>query len=294
LIQYQKKVREQYEENPYPRWRYTRKYLPFNFCYRLNNQIKPNQINQNNKFNNPNILIAGCGTGSHPISTTRYKNANILGVDLSLASLAYAKRKTEELNHNNVDYLHADILQLKKLNRKFDVIESSGVLHHMKDPIAGLKVLLDILEPHGFLRLGLYSEIARQSVVRAREFIKKMNLDNTGEDIKKFRQLIIDEKKDQMLHMLTNSDDFYSTSAIRDLLFHIQEHRFTIPEISKILKDLNLEFLGFDTPKPSIKTEYLKVFPDDKKNISLDNWHQFETDNPDTFVAMYQFWVKKI
>ena len=101
------------------------------------------------------MLVAGCGTGSHPISTTRYKNANILAVDLSLSSLAYAKRKTEELNYKNIEYLHADILQLKKLNRKFDIIESSGTLHHMKDPMAGLKVLLDILEPHGFLEIRI-------------------------------------------------------------------------------------------------------------------------------------------
>ena len=83
-------------------------------------------------------------------------------------------------------------------------------------------------------------------------------------------------------------------SAVRDLLFHVQEHRFTIPEISKILNNLKLEFLGFDIPNPSIKNKYSEIFPDDKKNISLDNWHQFETANPKTFGAMYQFWVKKI
>ena len=288
-----KEVQEQYEENPYPRWKYTKRYLPKNFCERLNSQIKPNQINHNDRFNNPNVLVAGCGTGSHPISAARYKNANILGVDLSLASLAYAKRKTEELNYKNISYLHADILQLKKLNQKFDIIESSGVLHHMKDPVAGLKVLLDILEPHGFLRLGLYSEFARQNVVKARALIKDKNFKNTNEDIKKFRQLIIDDKEDHELRKLINSDDFYSTSAIRDLLFHIQEHRFTIPEISIILKDFNLEFLGFDMPNPSVKEEYSKIFPDDKKNISLDNWNQFEINNPETFATMYQFWVRK-
>ncbi len=65
---------------------------------------------------------------------------------------------------------------MKNLNRKFDVIECSGVLHHMKEPLEGLKVLLELLEPHGFLKLGLYSEISRQHIVRIREFIKKKNL----------------------------------------------------------------------------------------------------------------------
>jgi ubiquinone/menaquinone biosynthesis C-methylase UbiE len=171
-----KKVREQYEEHPYPRWRYTNKNLPSNFLFKLNNEIKPNKIEYSNKFVNPNVLIAGCGTGKHITIAERYLNANILGVDLSLASLAYAKRKTEELGFKNIEFLHADILQLKNLNRKFDVIECVGTLHHMKDPLTGLKVLLDLLEPHGFLKLGLYSEIARQHIVKAREFIKKKKI----------------------------------------------------------------------------------------------------------------------
>ena len=287
-----KKVREQYEEHPYPRWRYTYKNLPSNFLFQLNNEIKPNKIEYSNKFVNPNVLIAGCGTGKHIAIAEKYLNANILGVDLSLASLAYAKRKTEELGFKNIEFLHADILQLKNLNRKFDVIECVGTLHHMKDPLTGLKVLLDLLEPHGFLKLGLYSEISRQHIVKAREFIKKKKFKNTIEDIRNCRESIVNEKEDPLLQKVFHNNDFYSTSSVRDLMFHVNEHRFTIPEISKMLKNLNLEFLGF--MNPFIKTKFSKFFPNDKKNISLDNWNQFEISNPDTFSNMYQFWVRKI
>jgi len=287
-----KKVREQYEEHPYPRWRYTNKNLPSNFLFKLNNEIKPNKIEYSNKFVNPNVLIAGCGTGKHITIAERYLNANILGVDLSLASLAYAKRKTEELGFKNIEFLHADILQLKNLNRKFDVIECVGTLHHMKDPLTGLKVLLDLLEPHGFLKLGLYSEIARQHIVKAREFIKKKKFKNTIKDIRNCRESIFNEKKDPLLQKIFHSNDFYSTSSVRDLMFHVKEHRFTIPEISKMLKKLNLEFLGF--LNLLIKIKFSKFFPNDKKNISLDNWNQFEISNPDTFSNMYQFWVRKL
>ena len=289
-----KKVQAQYEENPYPRWRCTNKILSKDLIVSLNTQIKPNKIDYINKFNNPNILIAGCGTGKHSISTSGYKNSNILAVDLSLTSLAYAKRKTEELNIKNIEYMQADILQLKKLNKKFDIIESAGTLHHMKDPVKGLNVLVDILEPHGFLKLGLYSESARRYIVKIREFIKKKNYKNTNKDIKICRQDIINKKVNPINQKVIRLPDFYSTSNVRDLLFHVQEHRFTIPQICKILKDLNLEFLGFLFVDPLIKKEFSKSFPDDKKNISLDNWHQFEVNNPDTFASMYQFWVRKI
>jgi len=286
-------ARDQYEENPYPRWRYTNILIPNNFFKWINAEILPNIIEYNNDFDKPNILIAGCGTGSHSISAMRYKNAKILGVDLSLASLAYAKRKTEELNIKNIEYLQADILQLKKLDKKFDIIESSGVLHHMKDPIAGLKVLLDLLEPNGFLKLGLYSKIGRRHIVEAREVFNKKNVKNINKDFKIFRQEIINEKKDLEYRKLVLNEDFYSLSGLKDLLFHVQEYCFTIPEISKMLNNLNLKFIGFYVSDNFIKNKYSKLYPDDEKNISLNNWHQFEINNPDTFASMYQLWVQK-
>ena len=68
-----------------------------------------------------------------------------------------------------------------------------------------------------------------------------------------------------LLTTRTDSSDFYSVSSIRDLIFHVQEHRFTLLQISKILKDLNLEFLGFIYPNPFMKEKFSKLFPSDKK-----------------------------
>ena len=248
-------------------------------------------LSKNDFFVNPDVLIAGCGTGQHIVSIERYLNANILGVDLSIKSLAYAKRKTLELNIKNIEFLHADILQLKNLNRKFDVIECIGTLHHMKDPLKGLKVLLDLLKPHGFLKLGLYSKIARRNVVEVRKFIKRKKIKKTIEDIRNFRESINNEE-DQSLQKIFSIKDFYSTSMARDLMFHVQEHCFTLTEISKIIKNLNLEFLGFINP--SIKDKFSTLFHNDKKNISLDNWNKFEMGNKDSFSNMYQFWMRKM
>ena len=288
-----KKVKEQYETNPYPRWRFANQAITSNFLFYLNNDIKPNNVEFNNKFLNPNVLIAGCGTGQQLINAIGYHNSNIFAVDLSLASLAYAKRKIEETSYKNIEFMQGDILDLNSLNRKFDVIECVGVLHHMKNPLEGLKVLLDLLAPHGFLKLGLYSDIARQHIVKIREFIKKKKFKNTSEDIRNCRDQITKQNEDPLLHKVINNFDFYSTSGTRDLIFHVQEHRFTIPEISQILKNFNLEFLGF-TLRPIVKEKYFQFFPDDKSNLSLENWSRFEVDNPEIFKGMYQFWVKKI
>ena len=286
-----KKVRDQYEENPYPRWRYTYDKLPSHFLNRLGNQIKPNKIKIQNKFDNPSVLVAGCGTGHHTCIAKDYSNSNVLGIDLSLSSLAYAKRKTDELGFDNIKYLNADILELNKLNRKFDIIECVGVLHHMKEPLKGLEILLDLLAPYGVLKLGLYSEKARRHIVEVREFIKKNKFRNIIEDIRACREAIINEKKIKILKKIINRSDFYSTSSARDLMFHVQEHCFTLPQISKIISDFNLEFLGFTDE--AIKNRYSKLFPDDRKNILLENWDNFEKSEPDTFISMYNFWIRK-
>lgn len=284
------KVRDQYEKNPYPRWRFTYPNLPTHFLNIFTKQIKPNEIIIDNKFDNPNVLIAGCGTGKHICIAANYLNANILGIDLSIASLAFAKRKVEELGLKNIEFLQADILQLNNLNKKFDVIECVGVLHHMKDHVKGLKILLDLLEPHGLLLIGLYSEKARQDIIKAKEFAKKNKFENSITGIRSFREAIFKEKMDLLLQRVSKGKDFYSTSSVKDLIFHVQERCFTLPQIFKILENLNLEFLGFYDSK--VKNKYSKLFSNDKKNTSLNNWNQFEINNPDTFLGMYQFWVR--
>lgn len=286
-----KKVKDQYEENPYPRWRYTNITPKNDFLSILNNAIRPNKINTNNQNIAENVLIAGCGTGQQLVSKTSYANSNIVAIDLSLSSLAFAKRKMQELNQKNIEFLQGDILSLNSLNKKFNVIECVGVLHHLKDPDEGLRILLNILEPKGYLKLGLYSEYARKHIIELKKFVQKHKFESNIRDIRNFRELAKNNNNDNSFKKINFNFDFYSTSSLRDLIFHVQEHRYTIPKIQDLLKKFDLEFLGFTNS--SIKKEYSKIYPEDLKNTSLENWNNFEINNQDIFIEMYQFWVKK-
>ena len=288
-----KKVKSQYEENPYPRWLYSN---PFNrkklsIAQAINNEIEPNYISQNVDNNQLKVLIAGCGTGQQILQAQRYKNADIKSIDLSLSSLSYAKRKINELEINNVELIQMDILEINLLEERFDIIECSGVLHHMEDPLQGLKALLSVLKENGFLKLGLYSEAARKNIVEARKYISRNNLQSNEDNIREFRETIFSEKIPKINSLVQNSD-FYTLSSCRDLCFHTQEHRFTIHELEKTLQSNGLEFLGFLIEKP-IKSLYKKYFPQDHKQINLQNWAKFEEKHPNTFTNMYQFWVSK-
>lgn len=127
-----KQVMEQYEENPYPRW-------TLNPHAVLAGEMKRHAVAADDASRpRQEILIAGCGTGQHAFDVALDSpNALILAIDISRASLAYARRKTREEGLGNIEYVQADILKLAGIGRSFDRIESVGVLHHLADPKAG-------------------------------------------------------------------------------------------------------------------------------------------------------------
>jgi hypothetical protein len=166
------------------------------------------------------------------------------------------------------------------------------VLHHLEDPVAGWRILCSLLRPGGLMRIGLYSEQARRHVVRAREFIAVGGYPPTPEGIRACRAAILARPDDALLARVVRGEDFYSLSACRDLIFHVQEQRFSLPQIAGLLADLDFEFIGFEWPDTHAAARYRIRFPEDRALTNLDHWHQFETDRPDTFALMYQFWVR--
>ncbi len=239
----------------------------------------------------PEILIAGCGTGQHAITTaSKYKKSKILALDLSVKSLSYAKRKANELKINNIDFIQGDILDLESIDRKFDIIESVGVLHHMDNPFKGWKILTSCLNNDSLMLIGLYSENARKHITQIRNKINNLKLKTNYKNIIKFRKDIIENNNDQW-NYIKSSPDFYTVSGVRDLLFHVQEHQFTISKIKKYLDKLGLIFLGFED---QLVKENFKINYNDKNDLfNLNKWEEYEKSNPRIFAGMYQFWCKK-
>ena len=287
-------VRGQYEQNPYPRWVRLPKHeqAPY-FNGELRRALPFGPFTPMPDDGAPEALIAGCGTGSHSISTARrFRGIRVLAIDLSLSSISYAKRKTQEQGISNIEYAQADILELGGIARTFDIIESVGVLHHLADPFAGWRTLLSLLRPGGFMYLGFYSELARRHVVKAREIIAARGYSSTPDDIRRFRQDLSVRDLGVEVQSLSQVPDFYSTSDCRDLLFHVQEHRLTLSQIESFLANFGLHFIGFELDR-SVLNRYRVRFAEDRTGTNLRNWASFEVDNPDTFTGMYQFWIQK-
>jgi len=287
-------VRQQYEENPYPRWASLAAppspLLEFDDYVRV--LFPTASFRPTGRPDTLDILVAGCGTGRHVLELAQsYRGARVLGVDLSLASLASAKRRIPARLSGAVEFAQADILALGSIERRFDLINVGGVLHHMPDPMAGWRELIKLMKPNGLMQVGLYSAYARRDVVAARKMIAGRGYRPTPDDIRRCRQDLLNgpDKLD-----IAKFTDFFTVSACRDLLFHVHELQMTIPQIKAFLAENDLKFLGFDFGAPEGQEHYRKLFARSGWSIGdLDRWDAFEQANPAAFAGMYIFWIQK-
>ncbi len=287
-------VQEQYEENPFPRWvelppsrpmPAIDEWMPQHFPYGNFRKI--------GKGTDLDILIAGCGTGHHSLLFAQaFPNARILAVDLSMSSLCYAKNKTRELGVGNIEYAQADILELGGLDKRFDVISSSGVLHHLSDPERGWRTLLGLLQPDGCMQVGVYSEHAHRNIIVVQRWLSERGFTPSLESIRSGRQeLIAAAATDASLASVLTFTDFYTTSEFRDLFRPTQMLRYTIPKLQTFLNANNLNFLGFIL-RNEIRHQFWARFSG-QAEADLQLWDMFERENPDTFKEMYEFWIQK-
>ncbi len=291
-------VAAMYETNPYPRWTHLPRRPKVDVRAALMRDFPHARAVA---FEGPlAVLMPGAGTGQHPLSVASwYDKAEVTAVDLSRPSLAYGKRMAARYGIDNIEFMRGDILDLPKLGRRFDHVECVGVLHHMADPKAGLQAISSVLRPGAFVRLGLYGEGARRIVVKARQEIAAAKLPATLEGLREFRRRVMGGSL-RRLAKLTEWEDFWSASLLRDLCFHVQEHRFTMPLLRRFLEGSGLTLLGFEFNAGASQRAtdagplafYRARFPGDRTLSNLANWEQLEREKSNLFPG-YAFVCQK-
>ena len=191
----------------------------------------------------------------------------------------------------NIKFFQCDILNVKNLKTKFDIICCNGVLHHLNDPLEGWSQLGQSLKNNGLMRISLYSKLGRSHLEAYQEKFKKRHVLDIEKEIRTFRNDILNSSKNE-IDNLSILRDFFNLSELRDLIFHYKEHQFTIPKIKEALKELNFKFIGFENNK-NLHDKFENFFKENKDKLDLNNWHEIEKSNPQLFIDMYQFWVQK-
>jgi len=290
-------VQAHYKENPYPRWISVDRKEPRSVAAVLGELFPSVEIEGLDGMTRPRILVAGCGTGQHLLQLHyRFSGARIHGVDLSLASLAYARRKIQEYGAEGITLEQADILSLGGWEERFDIVESVGVLQHLEDPVEGWRILRDLLVPGGLMKVGVYSARARAQarIDEARAYLEERGFGSSDEAVRQARHELADRFRGDPDAEFLTARDFFSMQECRDLLFHSHEQLFTLPGIKEILKELGLAFLGFEHPDPRMSAAFLLDHPGNGAERDLDAWHDFETRNPGTFRDLYRLWARAV
>ena len=279
-------VRDQYEANPYPRWR-----VPPPVGPGLRAALARFGVDRAGE--GLSVLVAGCGTGFEPIDLARSDpGLSITALDLSDASLAYARRMAVSLDLNRIAFVQGDILDVAALEQTFDVVTSTGVLHHMADPAEGLARLTAVLKPGGVMRLALYSRRAREAVRLAREAIAAAGWSPDAEGIRALRRAVLTLPPSDPMAQLAVSDDFYSLSGCRDLAFHACEHGFSPPDLAALAESAGLCWRGFDL-RPHVLQAFRADYGPAADLGDLALWERLEAARPTLFSEMFHFWLQK-
>jgi SAM-dependent methyltransferase len=189
------------------------------------------------------ILIAGCGTSQAAKHAMRWPAANVTAIDLSATSVRHTEDLKRKYNLANLQVHQLPIDRVHELNSTFDQIVSTGVLHHLRDPDAGLRALRAALNPDGAMHIMLYAPYGRAGIYMLQEFAHRVGIRPTDEGIRDLIAALHLLPPDHPLaNLLRQAPDFRHEAALADALLHPQDRAYSVPQIFDFLHTAGLVF----------------------------------------------------
>lgn len=214
------------------------------------------------------VLVAGCGTGEGAIiAALSYPSTMFTFVDISPMSLKYVCEYIEELKIKNVEIIQADIMTMD-LKKEFDIIISTGVIHHLSNPSKGVANLNKHLKIYGVLSAMVYGQYGRFEIELFQEALKTIMRNkvdfNQGIEFVNMFMKNVDATKNRMTNILWKEDLNKGEQHIVDLLLNVNENSYNIKSLNDMLKkgDMKLsEIIATNTFNPDnyVNEETLKL-----------------------------------
>ncbi|MCT0200746.1 methyltransferase [Synechococcus sp. CS-1325] len=204
----------------------------------------------------PRILDAGCGTG---VSTDYLAHLNpgseLLAVDISAGALDVARERLRRSGgaalSGGLRIEQRSLLDLEG-EAPFDYINSVGVLHHLREPEAGLAALADLLAPGGLLHLFLYADGGRWEIHRIQRALEALGVGADQEGLRLGRMLLADLPATHRLRLHHEQRWALDTAAdanFADMYLHPQETTYNLERLFRFVASADLEFVCFSNPR---------------------------------------------
>jgi SAM-dependent methyltransferase len=201
---------------------------------------------------NLRILVAGCGAVQAAMLANTNRDCTLVGVDLSETSLAHERFLQEKHGLDNLELHRLDLRDVGKLGRSFDLIFSTGVLHHMPDPREGLMALKTVLEPHGAMFLMLYGAARRYGVYLLQDVFRRLGIEQNPDGVAFVRAALEDMPPSHFirLYLQNRPRDLEADAGIVDTFLHVQDRAYMVPDVLELVESSGLMFQGWGDNAP--------------------------------------------
>ncbi|MDH4378306.1 MAG: class I SAM-dependent methyltransferase [Vampirovibrionales bacterium] len=261
------------------------------------------------KQENIDILVAGCGSNQAAKLAYTHPKARVVGIDMCSASLAHEQKLKEKHTLNNLTLHNLDLHDVASLrdtkDGKFDLIISSGVLHHLPDPLTGLKALKTVLRPKtGVLFAMVYGLYGRMGLYGLQQAFQLLGLGQTPNDVALVRSVLAGLPAHHPVQpMLKNNLDMNYDAGIVDMFLHPMDHGFSVQDCLNWVNNAGLEFQGWLDPfayepaawvkDPAVRAKLMALpKPQQWQTMELLNggirMHSFMACHPDRPKSSYQ------
>ena len=193
------------------------------------------------------ILIAGCGTNQAAAFAIKNRSAKVVGVDISQPSLDHQQYLKEKHGLWNLELHLLPVEELLTLGKDFDLIVSTGVLHHTADPQVSLKALGAVLRQHGAIGLTMYAKYGRIGVEILQSVFRDLELeqDELGVQMAKETMALLPQGHSIQSYIDIEGGELAYDGAVVDTFLHGRDRSYSVDDILHLVDSAGLTFQGW-------------------------------------------------
>ncbi len=192
------------------------------------------------------ILVAGCGANQAAVFAYNNPRAQVLAVDVSQPSLDHHEHLKAKHGLRNLDTLLLPIEEIPGLGRDFDLIVSTGVLHHLADPQAGMDALAQCLRPDGVAALMVYARYGRVGVEMLESVFRDLGLSQDSASVEIVKHALTSLPADHPVRSyLGIAPDLEFDAGVVDTFLHGRARSYTVDECLDLVASSGLDFQGW-------------------------------------------------